>query len=181
MFLRHQDPLLNSVLLDSRLLRRMYPNRRFLLRPAQDHLLLAGEWQHPLTRLRRQRLRPRNHRHHVRLLHLEGEDRPHAAEARRPASRFCLTPDLPSLVLHHQGEPGQRGHVCRRVALAGERSQPPHHHRHVAVPCVQRQPVPRRRAGAHAALLHSRRHHHLHPGHGGSHGVVCQERQGLAV
>jgi len=48
--------------------------------------------------------------------------------------------------------------------VAGARPQPSHHHRHVAVPCVQWQPLPRRRAADRAAQLHPRRLHYLRSG-----------------
>lgn len=90
-----------------------------------------------------------------------------------------MTPPAGSLaVLHREGEPRQRGHVRGRVPLARARLQPPHHLRHVAVPRLQWQPVPQRRADADARQLHAGRLHHLRAGHGGSNHLVWQERRG---
>lgn len=104
-------------LLDHWLLRRMYSNRRFLVWPAQDHLLLPRERQHPLARIGRQRLRPRNHRHHVRLLHLEGEDR---LSPRMNADRLLRPSDVWPL-LFSSTSPKRTGATRARasVCLAG--------------------------------------------------------------
>lgn len=52
----------------------MYSHWRFFLRPTQDNVLFFGEWEYPLPWLRRERLRPGNHWHHIWMFHMEGKD-----------------------------------------------------------------------------------------------------------
>lgn len=77
-----------------------------------------------------------------------------------------------SSVPHHQREPRQWGHMYWCFTLASQRSQPPYHHWHVALPCIQRQPVSRRGTGPLTSFLYPGWRHHLHLGHGGAHHII---------
>lgn len=83
------------------------------------------------------------------------------------------------VVLHREGEPRQRGHMCGSFTLARAWLQPPHHLGHVVIPSIQWQPVSQRRADTDAQQLHAGRLHHLCPGHGGQNHLIWQERRGV--
>lgn len=51
----------------------MYPHWGFFLWSKQAHVLFSGEWEHPLTWFRWERLWPGNHSHHLWLFYMEGK------------------------------------------------------------------------------------------------------------
>lgn len=161
----------------------MYSHRGFFIWSTQNNLLFIGEWEHPLPWHGRERLWPYDYCYHIWLLHLESK-----AQSQDKGRFFCPPehgkyPDLRYLssVLHYQREQRQWRHMHWCFTLASQRSQPSHDHRHVALSCIQWQPVPWRRTDPNASFLHTGRHHHLHPWHGSSHLIFCKEWQGIVT